>query len=517
MNIDELISAFPTTPFIFAGSGLTRRYYDLPNWTELLKIFANRIDSDPMSYARYMNDANKDLPTVASLIGADFNKKWYSDSQIRNCDTKYIDNIANSKVTPFKAEIATVIGNKSNVLPEYQNEVNLLKEIAQNHISGFITTNYDCFLENLTNFRTFVGQDELIFSSLQNIGEIYKIHGSIENPETIVIDSNDYENFNNKCSYLAAKLMTIFVEYPIIFLGYSLSDTNIQKILSSIVDCVPSEKLNILQDRFVFVNYQKDFQGYEISPMTMSFQSVGKLLNMTKVTLDDYSIIFSALKKKKTALPVKLLRLFKTEFYNYVMTNTASSNMRVAGIDDRRVDGEELVLAICKPSMLSLHGLKGIKPDDWYKDILLGTLPFSADEMLELSYPEVFKQSNRLPIYKYLAKAKNNYPNIEQISSFDELISKTIINQRYQDMHCERSIESIIETYRGDDSKTMSLIAHLNENELDLEMLEQYLNNFFKTNPDVFKSDKTQLKTNFRRLIRIYDWLKFGKKRTPSN
>jgi len=513
MTIDELIAGFPTTPFIFAGSGLTRRYYNLPNWSELLKLFATRINSDPMSFAGYMNEANKDLPTAASLIGADFNKKWYLDPNIRNCDAQYTADIANANLTPFKAEIATVIGSRSNVLPEYQNEVTLLEEISQNHITGFITTNYDCFLEKHTNFHTFVGQDELIFSSLQNIGEIYKIHGSIENPETIVIDSRDYEEFNNKCTYLAAKLMTIFVEYPIIFLGYSLSDTNIQKILSSIVDCVPKQQIHLLQNRFVFVDYQKGYSGYEISPMTMSFRN-GKLLNMTKVTLDDYTIIYKALKKKKSSLPVKLLRLFKTEFYNYIMTNNPSSNIRVAGIDDKRIGNDDLVLAICKPSMLSLHGLKGIKPNDWYKDILLDTLPFTADEMLEHSYPEVFRQTNKLPIYKYLSRAKNNYPNIKRITCFDELLSNTIIKYRHQDMHCKRSIESIIANYSYDDSKIMSLIAHLYENELDLETLEQYLKQFIHSNPNVFDCDNTTLKTNFRRLIRIYDWLKFGNKNT---
>ena len=193
------------------------------------------------------------------------------------------------------------------------------------------------------------------------------------------------------------------------------------------------------------------------------------------------------------------------------LLNAHKKNIRVAGIDDKRIDNEELVLAICKPSMLSLHGLKGIKPNDWYKDILLDTLPFTADEMLEHSYPEIFRQTNKLPIYKYLSKAKNNYPNIKRITCFNDLLSNTIIKNRHQDMHCNRSIESIIDKYRYDDSKIMLLIAHLDENELDLESLEQYLKQFLDSNPNIFDYDNTLLKTNFRRLIRIYDWLKFGK------
>ena len=66
---------------------------------------------------------------------------------------------------------------------------------------------------------------------MQGIAEIYKIHGSVQNPESIVINKADYQKFYDKGKYLAAKLMTIFMEYPIIFIGYSISDSDIQAIL----------------------------------------------------------------------------------------------------------------------------------------------------------------------------------------------------------------------------------------------------------------------------------------------
>ncbi|MFN1842158.1 SIR2 family NAD-dependent protein deacylase [Clostridioides difficile] len=99
-------------------------------------------------------------------------------------------------------------------------------------MSGFITTNYDCFLETIVdNYTTYIGQENLVFSSIQGIAEIYKIHGCVSSPNSIVINEADYIDFDSKSAYLAAKLMTIFVEFPIIFIGYSVTDVNIKKYL----------------------------------------------------------------------------------------------------------------------------------------------------------------------------------------------------------------------------------------------------------------------------------------------
>lgn len=125
-------------------------------------------------------------------------------------------------LSPFKAEIAQYIKRNSVINGFYQAEINKLSEISEKSISGVITTNYDTFLEDcFKGFRKYVGQSQLIFSAIQGIGEIYKIHGSVEVPDSIIINQEDYLDFDAKSAYLAAKLMTIFMEYPIVFMGYS--------------------------------------------------------------------------------------------------------------------------------------------------------------------------------------------------------------------------------------------------------------------------------------------------------
>ena len=54
----------------------------------------------------------------------------------------------------------------------------------------------------------------------------------------------------------------------------------------------------------------------------------------------------------------------------------------------------------------------------------------------------------------------------------------------------------------------MVTLAHLREDQLNTIDLERYLQRLFHENPEILSSQNVQLRTNLRRLIRIYDYLK---------
>ncbi len=519
MKLEDIISKFNTTPVLFIGSGMSRRYLSLPDWKGLLEHFARVIKDDIFTYRAYESNAKVleckagIMPKIAELIQKDFDLKWFTDPMIRTVNDEALVQIKNNGLSPFKAEIAAFIKRSTIIDPNYLEEINKLAQISEKSIAGVITTNYDSLLEDeLQGFTKYVGQNQLIFSAIQGIAEIYKIHGSVENPDSIVINESDYVKFDGNSAYLAAKLMTIFMEYPIIFMGYSISDVNVQNIIKSIVNCLDKEQIKMLEDRFVFVEYKKGMIGVEVSPFTIMVDN--KPLGMRKVMLADFMLLYRAMENKKAKLPVKILRRFKQELYDYTITNMPTTNLRVAALDDNRVNDEELVLAIGKVSDLGLKGLSGIDGNEWYRNIVLDDLEFSADELLEYAYPKVLKQnSGRLPVNKYLDEATKEFPGCKELANrqtFDTIISPTIKRNR----SCLGEYTSVKQIWNQEKSsleRSTRLISHLEEERIDVDELEVVLKQLFEEDLNLLQNISSQIRTHVRRLIMIYDYLKWGK------
>lgn len=98
---------------------------------------------------------------------------------------------------------------------------------------------------------------------MNSIFEIYKIHGSCDNPASVIITQNDYSEFKHKLTYISAKMLTIFVEHPVIFLGYGIGDLNIREILKGIAEGLTSEQLDKLKNNLIFVSTVLDGSGKE--------------------------------------------------------------------------------------------------------------------------------------------------------------------------------------------------------------------------------------------------------------
>src|SRR5665647_930429 len=66
-------------PFLFLGSGFSRRYLGLENWKGLLSRFC--VTGKPFEY--YLAVANGDYPTAANLLAIDFNEHWWKADEYK--------------------------------------------------------------------------------------------------------------------------------------------------------------------------------------------------------------------------------------------------------------------------------------------------------------------------------------------------------------------------------------------------------------------------------------------------
>ena len=149
-------------------------------------------------------------------------------------------------------------------------------------------------------------------------------------------------------------------------------------------------------------------------------------------------------------------------------------------------------------------------------------IDFSADELLQFAFPKLNRQYSGLPVNKYLALSKGNYPeakNIAENNPFEKIISKTL--KRYRpNVKSYKSVKNIWNQENDNLERATRLIACLEEDHIDITELEEILKSLFENDMNILnRSDKefTQVKTNIRRLIRIFDYLKWGKKKERNN
>ena len=162
----------------------------------------------------------------------------------------------------------------------------------------------------------------------------------------------------------------------------------------------------------------------------------------------------------------------------------------------------------------SIDGLRGITASQWYRNIVMHDLQFEGKDLLSYAPYLARSESGKLPINSLYEKKYNNIPGLNNliVSDFDDIISNTIKKDRPK-----RGYSSLEDVFKMefDKNKEMLNIAYLTENQIDFDTLETYLKSIFEKDKDALNIEhsRSDYRTNLRRLIRIYDYLK-GKEKT---
>jgi len=520
-RICQLLSNATALPVLFVGSGLTRRYLGLPNWEGLLREFCVK---SPYEY--YYNKAERECreypdmiyPKVADYVEADFNEAYFTQSAYERSREDHAVEI-DAKISPFKFCIADFFKGKAhNIQKQYSREIELFRKIGDKNISCIITTNYDLFLEENfgeSNFQTYIGQNELLFSTIYEVAEIYKIHGCCSKPDSIVINSFDYNSFIKKSAYLSSKILTLFLERPIIFLGYSVSDPNVRRILRSISECLENSQLEQLKKRLIFVEWVELPKDEEISERQFDFDN-GKTITMENIKLSDYTPLYSAILNNTVKYDVKALRRIKSQLYELVQTNKPTEKLYIAtNIEDDSQD-IDFVVGVGVYGKFGKVGYRGLKAEELYLySIGLSDLQYDDDMILKEAIPSLHNGRTIWPVRQFISRCQsieclNEKVKFSFCKSAKDLLSltqKDFIKRRgYSSLGC------IVDFYNQYGlGKTISSIFTSEFIKIDPDDLLRFIKLALENEPDLLAIGKGhQSRSNFKKCISLWDILVYS-------
>lgn len=199
---------------IWAGAGLSH-YAGFPSGTELSKILFDSLSNDEKKLIN------------PNLLLSDLAEEYYrikgnnKNSLLRILNKYFIDEIPES----------TIYHDKLATIP---------------HFKTIITTNYDKLLENSLHQK---GQ---VVTSSKHIPyldkektHIFKVHGDLSEPDSIILTKTDYNNFfknDTQTEIFWTVIKERLSTKCVLFLGYNLEDQNVSIIFEKITESLQSHR-----------------------------------------------------------------------------------------------------------------------------------------------------------------------------------------------------------------------------------------------------------------------------------
>lgn len=498
MNINKFVANFNNHPVLFIGSGFSMRYLDTSySWDGLLKHISYQLFENDETYldikAKNMVDSKVLYEKVASDLEIQFETIASKDrnGKFKDVNDIFYENMQNNiKLSRMKIYISLLLSNSLKNI-ENDKEFQELIKIRKN-ISSIITTNYDQLIENIFDFSPLIGNDILMSNPY---GSVYKIHGCISSVKNMVLTKEDYYEFETKYELIRAQLLSLFIHNPIIFLGYSISDDNIRKILKTIFTYVEpnSDIANKIKSNFLIVEYDKGSKNKDVSEYDIILDN-GTNLRLNKLKTDDYFSLYNELANLQ--LPVSAMDIRKVQSVVREIYEGGEVKVEVVG-DLDKLKNSDKILAIGnkehikydfqRPGEMMTNYFKLIEEDNY--------------QLLSLIDKHHIQDSQFFPIFGFSKinkklETKGRLVEIQQnkllsIFRIDNVKNSLVsINDILMD-------ESIAKSY-----KTPHIIYGIIHKQIDLVDAEQYLKKLI----DMEQSDNT----NFRKILCAYDFIKYS-------
>jgi len=251
-------------------------------------------------------------------------------------------------------------------------EIEQLKGIRPHSV---ITTNYDTLCETIyPDYTRIVGQ-KIIRAPGISVGEIFKIHGCVTDYKEIVLTTSDYGSWTNKKKYLSAKLLTYFLEHPVLIVGYGAQDPNVLAILRDIDEILASP--GSLVSNIFYLIYDDKIAKSSTPPSDMLLDlGNGSSMRVNAIHANDFSWVYKAFEANSSLENVnpRLLRALLARTYELVRHDIPRMGLQV--------DFATLEQAVASDGSLpKLLGITGLNEPDMFNATYPYTLTAVAQKL----------------------------------------------------------------------------------------------------------------------------------------
>lgn len=491
MTIQQFIAQYKNHPVLFIGTGISLRYLENSyTWDGLLSRIALELTGNPEYYldikAKCFIEGKFDYLKIAALLENDFNQKLSED---RNGKFKEINDVFYQKMkegihlSRFKIHICKTF-SELVFRTENADELKEFRKIRKN-VGSVITTNYDGLIEHIFEFNKLIGNNILLSNPY---GSVYKIHGCHENPEKVIITEKDYEDFNNKYELIRAQLLSLFIHNPIIFMGYSVNDDNIKKILKTIFTYVEpnSDLATTIKNNFLLVERDSGNDNQTISEHDIVLD--GLTIRINKIKTDNYTAIYQAISNLQ--LPVTALDIRKVQ--NIVKEIYAGGDIKVSITEDLdTLKNGDKILAIGSSKTIQYQYQTASELLANYFNVI----DESNSQILSLIDKYKIQPAQYFPIFAFSSINSEIQSSVnlkkQQIKNITDCINSLPANCTKKHTNIDDIIndETISSSY-----KMNAIIYNAYNDNISLDEIEKYL----RDNPST--SD-----TSYRKLLSVYD------------
>lgn len=273
-------------------------------------------------------------------------------------------------------------------------------------------------------FNPLIGNDILLSNPY---GSVYKIHGCVSKPEKIILTSEDYVNFSNKYELIRAQLLSLFIHHPIIFLGYSINDSNIKEILKTIFTYVElnSPQAQKIRNNFLLVEYVENSENEEVYEHDIELEGF-ETIRINRLPTDNYVSIYKAL--KELTLPVSVLDIRKVQ--NIVKDIYAGGKIKVSvATDIDRIENSEKILIIGNKDKIQYVSMQAKDFIDDYFNIV----GEPNEDAIKLINRLRIQSSQYFPIFAFssICESLTDAPKLknQQVSKLQKFIDDEINNR----------------------------------------------------------------------------------------